>query len=75
MVFYTPAPQKKRRVNYPTLKLNNVNIERVSQFNFLGVILPSSLKWDKHVGHVSLNISIVIGVQYRLKHAFPREVL
>ena len=58
MVFHTP----QRRVNYPTLKLNNVNIERVSQFNFLGVILASSLKWDKHVAHVSLKISRVIGV-------------
>ena len=71
MVFHTP----QRRVNYPTLKLNNVNIERVSQFNFLGVILASSLKWDKHVAHVSLKISRVIGVLYRLKHVFPREVL
>ena len=67
-VFHTP----QRRVNYLTLKLNNVNIERVSQFNFLGVILVSSLKWDKHV---SLKISRVIGVLYRLKHVFSREVL
>ena len=71
MVFHTT----QRRVNYPTLKLNNVNIERVSQFNFLGVILASSLKWHKHVAHVSLKISRVIGVLYRLKHIFPREVL
>ena len=71
MVFHT----HQRRVNYPTLKANNVNIERVSQFNFLGLILASSLKWDKHVAHVSLKISRVIGVLYRLKHIFPREVL
>ena len=72
MAFHTP----QRRVNYPTLKLNNVNIERVSQFNFLGVILASSLKWDKHVAHVSLKVSRVIGaILYRLKRVFPREVL
>ena len=72
MVFHIP----QRKVNYPTLKLNNVNIiERVSQFNFLGVILASSLKWNKHVAHVSLKNSRVIGVLYRLKHVFPREVL
>ena len=72
MVFHTP----QRKVNYPTLKLNNVNIiERVSQFNFLGVILALSLKWEKHVAHVSLKNSRVIGVLYRLKHVFPREVL
>ena len=73
MVFHTP----QRRVKYPTIKLNNVNIERVSQFNFLCVILASSLKWDKHVAHVSLKISRVIGVlyMYRLKYVFPGEVL
>ena len=71
MVFHTP----QRSVNYSTLKLNNVNIERASQFNFLGVILASSLKWDKHVAYVSLKFSRVIGVLYRLKHIFPREVL
>ena len=63
MVFHTPL----RRVNYPALKLNNVLIERVSQFNFLDIILSSSLKWDKHVAHVSLKISRVIGVLHRLK--------
>ena len=66
MVFHTP----QRRVNYPTLTLYNVNIARVSQFNFLCVILASSLKWNKHVAHVSLKISRVIGVLYRLKHIF-----
>ena len=50
MIFHTP----QKRVIYPTLKLNNANIKRVSQFNFLGVVLASTLKWDKHIGHVSL---------------------
>ena len=50
MVFYTP----QRRVNYPTLKLNNAIIEKVSQCNFIGVVLASTLKWDKHIRHVSL---------------------
>ena len=71
MVFHTP----QKRVIYPTLKLNNANIERVSQFNFLGVILASTLKWDKHIGHVSLKVSRVIGVLFRLKHIYPQEVL
>ena len=44
MVFHT----LQKRVIYPNLKLNNANIERVSQFNFLGVVLASTLKWDKH---------------------------
>ena len=68
MVFHTA----QKRVNYPVLKLNNVVIERVSQLNFLSVILNSNLKWDKHI---SLKISRVSGVLFRLKHIYPQEVL
>ena len=71
MVFHTP----QRRVNYPVLKLNNVNIERVSQFNFLGVVVNSTLKWDKHIAHISLIISRATGVIFRLRRIYPREIL
>ena len=43
-----------RKLNSWFFKLNNVNIERVSQFNFLGVVINSTLKWDKHRAHISL---------------------
>ena len=71
MVFHTP----QRRVNYPVLKLNHVNIERVSQFNFLGVVTNSTLKWDKHIAHISLKISRATGVIFRLRRIYPREIL
>ena len=40
MFFHTT----QKRVIYQTLKLDNANIERVSQLNFLGVVLVSTLK-------------------------------
>ena len=42
MVFNTP----QNRVIYPTLKLSNANIERVSQFNFLGVVFSLDLHFE-----------------------------
>ena len=72
MVFHTP----QRRVDYPVLKLDNVNIERVFQFNFLGGVINSTLKWDKHIAHnISLKISRATGVIFRLRHIYPRETL
>ena len=65
----------KKRVIYPTLKLNDAVIKRVSHFNFLGVVLASTLKWDKNIGHVSLKVSRVICVLFRLKHIYPQEVI
>ena len=55
--------------------MNNVVIERASQFNFLGVILNFRLKCDKDIAHICLKISRVSGVLFRLKHIYPLEVL
>ena len=39
----------KKNVIYPNLKVNNSNIERITQFNFMGVILHSHMMWNKHI--------------------------
>ena len=31
-------------------------IERVSEFNFLGLVLQSNLSWNKHINHISLKV-------------------
>ena len=49
MVFHTV----QRKIQYPILTINNTVIERVKQFNFLGIILHYTLKWQKHIDHVS----------------------
>ena len=71
MVFHT----NQRRVLYPNLYLNMMKIERVTQFNFLGIVLSSNLKWDKHTDHISKKISRAISVMYRLKQIYPHAVL
>ena len=52
-----------------------MKIERVTQFNFLGIVLSSNLKWNKHTDHISRKIFRAIGVMYRLKQIYPRAVL
>ena len=44
------------------LMLNNSEIERVTQFNFLGLILNSDLSWSNHIKHISKKITRVIGI-------------
>ena len=65
----------KKVVTYPDLQLNGNKIERVTQFNFLGLILQSNLSWNKHVNHISLKVSKTIGTLYRLKSVYPLKVL
>ena len=71
MVFHT----SKRNVIYLNLKVNNNNIERVIQFNFLGVILHSHMTWNKHINHISMKIARSIGISYRLRNVYPESVL
>ena len=71
MVFHT----SNRSVTYPVLQMDRKPIERVAQFNFLGLILQSNLAWSKHINHVSLKISKTIGILYRLKAIYPSAVL
>ena len=43
----------QRKVKYPVLTLNNKIIEIVKPFNFLGIILHYTLKWQKHIDYIS----------------------
>ena len=71
MVFHTA----QRNITYPDLKINHINIDHVTNFNFLGIILNSHLTWTSHVQHISIKISRIIGIMYRLKHIYPQSVL
>ena len=65
----------QRIVAYPELKINNVIIDRVTEFNFLGLIISSNMKWKKHIDHIALKVSKITGIMYRLKFILPADVL
>ena len=71
MCFHT----SNRTVIYPILKINNSTIDRVTDLKFLGLIISSNLKWNKHIDHVSIKVSKVIGIMFRLKCILPFDVL
>ena len=66
---------KRKAVNYPNLLINNINIENVAEFNFLGIQLGQNLKWKTHQNHVSLKLTKIIGILNRLKHELPLPIL
>ena len=48
MVFH----HNQKQVLYPNIKINDIEINRVSQFNILGIILSADLKLKKHIDHI-----------------------
>ena len=52
----------------PDLKMNNVPITRVQDFDFLGLMINETLKWNSHIAKVTSKILKISGVMYRLKN-------
>ena len=65
----------RKVVKYPVLFINNTPIERVTNFNYLGLQLSYDLNWDKHKCVISLKLTKSIGVLSRLRYEYPEEIL
>lgn len=57
------------------VQLNNINIERVNETKFLGVILQDDLTWTSHIADKSKKISQISAILTRLKHDLPKQTL
>ena len=71
MVFH----RKQKKIREIHLSINDIQIEQVPTFNFLGITLNENLSWKNHTKMIGNKISRVIGVLFRLKHVFPKEIL
>ena len=69
--FYT----SNRKLTNLNLKVNNINIQRVTQFNYLDVMFNLHMDWSRHINCISMKVSSSIGMLYRLKNIYPQSVL
>ena len=67
--------RKQKKLKEINISIDNVQMERVHTFSFLGIMLDESLTWTDHTNMVANKISRVTGVLYRLKSVFSKEVL
>ena len=56
------------------LFINNVPLEVQCVSKFLGVILSSSLKWNKHIELVRNKISKNVGIVSKVRHLLPQDL-
>ena len=61
-------------VKYPVLVINNTPIEKVTNYNYLGLQLSHDLNWDKHKCVISLKLTKTIGVLNRLRYEYPEDI-
>ncbi len=67
MIFHKP----KKKIPKLKLMMNNIIIERVSDFDFLGITLNENLSWKTHIDKIANKISRCIGILNRQKHFIP----
>ena len=61
----------KKEIPNLSLKLGNANIEKVDDFNYLGLTVDTNLNWKKHTEKVANRCAKKIGVLNRLKYVLP----
>jgi hypothetical protein len=61
----------RKKVDPLQLVINNTNIERVSEFDFLGITLDENLNWKGHLNKISNSISKSMGILNRIKRFMP----
>ena len=65
---------KSRKVSQPDRKITNCIIEKVVNFNYLGLLISTSDKLNCHIDHVSKKVSQVGGVINDMKKTFPSSI-
>jgi hypothetical protein len=71
MTFHTP----QKKITLPKLFIDNINLEFVNEFNFLGLILDKHLTWKSHIDMIAKKISKTIGIMYKLRNNLPYYTL
>ena len=71
MMFHTPH----KRIPKLHLFINNVDIEKIDSFNFLGLVLDTYLKWNFNARKVANKLTHINWILRKLKHIIPQRIL
>ena len=67
----------KPNKNIPIIELHidTANIDKVQNFNFLGLHVSSDITWNLHMDEVSKKISQITGILKKLQLIVPKNIL
>ena len=66
--------QVNKKTEPLSLKIENTNIERVTDFIFLGLTISDNLEWENHIQKIANKCSRTIGILNKLKHILPTNI-
>ena len=63
----------RKKNHKATIKISGMEIERVYENKFLGVIIDDKLCWKSHINNVKLKMSKTIAILYKTKYLFCQK--
>ena len=72
MIFRYP---QQRNIPQLEIKFNNVSIEKVQVFDFLGLTISDTLDWSHHINKINNKISKTIGIMKRIRRFISKDIL
>ena len=67
--------RKKKTQNHPNRSLNNIQVERVSHQQHLGIILDEKLNFTEYIDSTILKVNRGIAVLKKLRYSLPWKSL
>ena len=71
MIFH----RHQKKIEPMSFSINEVQIDNVSSFKFLGIMLNEHLAWKAHANMITLKLSKVVGIINKLKYVYPKAAL
>ena len=71
MIFH----RHQKKIEPMSFSINEVQIDNVSSFKFLGIMLNEHLTWKAHANMITIKLSKVVGIINKLKYVYPEAAL
>ena len=71
MIFH----RHQKKIEQLSFSINEVQIDNVSSFKFLGIMLNEHLTWKAHANMITLKLSKVLGIINKLKYVYLKAAL
>ena len=71
MIFH----RHQKKIEPMSFSINEVQIDNVSSFKFLGIMLNEQLTWKAHANMITIKLSKVVGIINKLKYVYSKAAL
>ena len=74
-MLFTPNCKKYININFKPKFQDGTEIEKVSEYKYLGLIIDNKLTWKSHIKHLRGKLSRSLGILYKLRHLVNKQNL